>query len=69
MDKKDSIAFLKECIANLERVTQQDIQFYKKVYEDTCTMAVENSNFEFIIPTKDTQYIDRKGIVRVEENE
>lgn len=53
MDKKDSVAFLKECIVNLDEATQEDIQFYKKVYEDTCTMVVENSNFEFIIPTKD----------------
>lgn len=53
MDKKDSVAFLKECIANLDETTQEDIQFYKKVYEDTCITTVENSNFEFIIPSKD----------------
>lgn len=33
MDKQESLTFLENCIEKVKRATDQDIQFYKKIYD------------------------------------
>lgn len=43
MNKEESLAFLQSCIEKVKKATEQDIQFYKEVY-DKEDASVKNSS-------------------------
>lgn len=53
MNKEESLAFLQKCIEKVKNATEQDIQFYKDVYNRECVPVEKASEFEFVFPTND----------------
>ena len=40
MNKEESLSFLQSCIDKVNQVTEQDIQFYRKMYNKDCGMPI-----------------------------
>lgn len=55
MSKEESLAFLQNCMEKLNTASEQDIQFFKDVYQKNCVLLTEPSDFEFVFPTNDLQ--------------
>lgn len=50
MIKEESLSFLKNCIEKVKNATEQDVQFYKEIYDKECNFVKNFSKFEFVIP-------------------
>ena len=55
MNKEKSLTFLQSCIEKVKKATEQDIQFYKEVYDKEYVLSNKNSEFEFVFPA-DNKY-------------
>ena len=55
MNKEESLAFLQSCMEKLNTASEQDIQFFKDVYQKDCVLPTASSDFEFVFPTNDLQ--------------
>ena len=53
MNKKDSLAFLDECLNELNNATKKEIANYKTVYEQNCSNYLNSDSFEFCAPLYD----------------
>lgn len=53
MNKKDSLAFLDECLNKLNNATKKEIANYKTVYEQNCSNYLNSDSFEFCAPSHD----------------
>lgn len=60
MNKEKSLTFLQSCIEKVKKATEQDIQFYKAVYDRECAPSDKNSEFEFVFPANDKYEINDK---------
>lgn len=40
----------------MKKATEQDIQFYKMVYDRECILSEKKSEFSFIIPVNEVKY-------------
>ena len=50
MNKKDSLAFLDECLNKLNNATEEDIATYKAAYEKSCSTYLISDSFDFCAP-------------------
>lgn len=50
MNKKDSLAFLDECLRKLNFATEKDIAKYKMAYEQNCVDYLLSDSFDFLPP-------------------
>lgn len=50
MNKKDSLAFLDECLEKLDSATDKDIAKYKAVYKKNCSNYLLSDDFVFCAP-------------------
>lgn len=47
MNKEESLIFLQSCIEKVKKATEQDIQFYKEVYDkEDILMEVESNGIQ-----------------------
>lgn len=58
MNKEKSLTFLQSCIEKVKKATEQDIQFYKEVYDKEYVLSNKNSEFEFVFPANDKYEIN-----------
>lgn len=56
MNKEKSLTFLQNCIEKVKKATEQDIQFYKEVYDRECVSSEKKSEFEFVVPANNIKY-------------
>lgn len=40
MNKEESLSFLQSCIDKVNLATEQDIQFYREMYDKNCTISI-----------------------------
>lgn len=50
MNKEESLAFLQNCIDNINVVSDEEVAFLQEVYMAKCTSSIEESLFEVIPP-------------------
>ncbi len=50
MNKKDSLAFLDECLKKLNSVSDEDIAHFNKIYEQNCSSYLLSDSFDFYEP-------------------
>ena len=53
MNKEESLAFLQSCMEKINTASEQDIQFFKDVYQKDCVLLMSSSDFKFVFPTND----------------
>ena len=58
MNKEKSLSFLQSCIEKVKKATEQDIRFYKEVYDREYVLSDKNSEFEFVFPADDKYEIN-----------
>ena len=56
MIKEESLSFLQNCIEKVKNATEQDVQFYKEIYDKECNFVKNSSEFEFVIPDNSIKY-------------